>query len=34
MLFLTMPIFFYVLQILFEKILISMGQLIQLLGGA
>jgi flagellar biosynthetic protein FliR len=34
MLFLTMPIFFYVLQILFEKILISMSQLIRLLGGA
>ena len=34
MLFLSMPIFFYLLQILFEKILISMSQLIRLLGGA
>ena len=34
MLFLSMPIFFYVVQILFEKILISMSQLIRLLGGA
>jgi flagellar biosynthesis protein FliR len=33
MLFLSMPIFFYILQILFEKILISMSQLIRLLGG-
>jgi len=34
MLFLSMPIFFYILQFLFEKILISMSQLMRLLGGA
>ena len=34
LLFLSMPIFFYLLQFLFEKILISMSQLIRLLGGA
>ena len=33
MLFLSMPIFFYILQILFEKIVTSMSQLIQLMGG-
>ena len=33
MLFLSMPIFFYVLQILFQKIIESMSQLIRLLGG-
>ncbi len=33
MLFLSMPIFFYLLQILFEKIMTSMSQLIRLLGG-
>lgn len=33
MLFLTMPVFFYILQILFEKLLVSMAQLIRLLGG-
>jgi len=33
LLMLTMPIFFYLLQILFEKIIISMTQLIRLLGG-
>jgi flagellar biosynthesis protein FliR len=33
MLFLTMPVFFYLLQNLFRKIIDSMGQLIQLLGG-
>lgn len=33
MLFLSMPIFFYVLQILFQKIIESMSQLISLLGG-
>lgn len=33
LLLLTMPIFFYLLQILFEKIVISMSQLIRLLGG-
>ena len=33
LLMLTMPIFFYLLQILFEKIMISMSQLIRLLGG-
>ncbi len=33
MLFLTMPVFFYILQILFEKLLVSMAQLISLLGG-
>lgn len=33
LLILTMPIFFYLLQILFEKIMISMSQLIRLLGG-
>lgn len=34
LLLLTMPIFFFLLQILFEKIMISMAQLIRLLGGA
>ncbi|MGE6487513.1 flagellar biosynthetic protein FliR [Paenisporosarcina sp. NPDC076898] len=33
MLFLSMPIFFYLLQILFEKIMVSMSQLIRLMGG-
>ncbi|ANU09163.1 flagellar biosynthesis protein FliR [Planococcus antarcticus DSM 14505] len=33
MLFLTMPVFFFILQILFEKILVSMAELIGLLGG-
>lgn len=33
MLFLSMPVFFYILQILFEKLLVSMAQLISLLGG-
>lgn len=33
LLFLLMPVFFYVLQSLFEKIMISMSQLIRLLGG-
>ncbi|AIY04105.1 flagellar biosynthesis protein FliR [Planococcus sp. PAMC 21323] len=33
MLFLTMPVFFYILQILFEKLLESMAQLISILGG-
>lgn len=33
MLFLSMPFFFYVLQILFEKLMISMSRLISLLGG-
>lgn len=33
LLLLSMPIFFYLLQILFEKIIISMSQLIRLLGG-
>lgn len=33
LLFLTMSVFFYLLQILFEKIMVSMGQLASLLGG-
>lgn len=33
MLFLTMPVFFYILQLLFEKLLVSMAQLISILGG-
>lgn len=32
--FISLPVYFYLLQILFEKILISMSQLIRLLGGA
>lgn len=33
LLLLTMPIFFYLLQFLFEKIMMSMAQLVKLLGG-
>lgn len=34
LLLLTLPIYFYLLQILFEKIMVSMAQLIRLIGGA